>query len=166
MRSIRYPMILVIVAGVAVLQIHGQKSDKDSQYKDMVALIEAGNFEFKVQSVNPSGGRTIRPTTLYTMVAKDGMFRADLPYFGRAYQPSYGGNGGIAFNGTPETIKTTLNERKRNITLEFKIGGDGETYNVTLTAGHSGYGDLFISMTRRQSISYYGTISPLKGTNE
>jgi len=164
MLFIRNLLILAILAGLSVHQAHGQKKDKDAQYQDVISLIEGGSFEFKVQTVNPSGGKTIRPTTIYTMVADEGTFRAHLPYFGRAYQPSYGGTGGIEFNGSPEEMKISKNERKRNITLEFKMKGDQDTYDITFTTGHSGYGNLFISMTRRQSISYYGTVGPLVTT--
>jgi hypothetical protein len=142
------------------------KPDKDRQYREIVSLIEEGNYEFRVQSVQPAAGRTIRPTTIYTMTKRDGSYQADLPYFGRAYQPSYGGDGGIRFDGEPENQKFTRNEKKRKITVEFKIQGDNDHYEVTLEAGSGGYGTLYISSSRRQSISYYGTIEPLPGRTE
>jgi hypothetical protein len=45
---------------------------KDAQFEQMVALIEGGEFAYKVQSANPSGGRTIQITSSYTLEVKDG----------------------------------------------------------------------------------------------
>jgi hypothetical protein len=137
-------------------------SSKDQDFEQVVALIESGNYEFSIQSVNPAGRQTIRPTTIYTMVSKDGKLRAQLPYFGRAFQPSYGGDGGIDFDGEPEEFTITVNEKKRVLTMTCIMRGENERFNLTMTAGSTSYGTLSITTSRRQAISYYGLFSPLK----
>ena len=70
---------------------------KEEQYEQMVALIDGGEFAYTVQSANPTGGKTVQITSSYTMEVKDGIYKAYLPYFGRAHNAAYGGNGGVEF---------------------------------------------------------------------
>ncbi|MCP4310912.1 MAG: DUF4251 domain-containing protein [Bacteroidetes bacterium] len=96
------------------------------------------------------------------MEAKDSIFTAHLPYFGRAYQASYGGDGGIEFEGKSENFNITLNEKKRTIKIQFQIRGNTDRYDLFLTVGSSGFGTLNINSQNRQPISYTGTVLPLK----
>jgi len=162
MKRIIFPVIILAILASGFAPLHAQKKEKkEEEFKKLTALIESGQYEFSVQSVNPTGGRTIHPSTVYTMTANQGEFKAYLPYFGRAYQASYGGNGGIEFDGEPENLEITRNERKRSITVSFTIRGENDRYTVSLQAGSKGYGTLNISCQKRQPISYYGSISPL-----
>ncbi|MEN8157232.1 MAG: DUF4251 domain-containing protein [Bacteroidota bacterium] len=154
-------MMTLLAFGMTSLQAQ-KSSKKDEEYRKVIALIEDGSYEFVVQSVNPTGGRTIHPGSNYTMTAVEGRFNTLLPYFGRAYQASYGGNGGIEFDGEPENLEITRNEKRRTITVKFEIRGDNERYSVILSAGYKGYASLNIISTRRQAISYNGTIGPLE----
>ena len=129
----------------------------------MAALLESGNYVYTIQSISPTGGRTIQSTTPYTMKAVDGTYEASLPYFGRAYQANYGGNGGIEFSGTPENLEITRNSKKKNVLVTFSIAGSTDKYTVTLQVGSGGYGTLIINSQNRQSISYYGTVTPPQG---
>ncbi|MFH0756204.1 MAG: DUF4251 domain-containing protein [Bacteroidota bacterium] len=152
-------VLVLLTSGSANLQ--AQKSEKkDEAFRQMTALIESGNYAFRIRSVNPTGGRTINPSSLYTMTAKEGAFKAHLPYFGRAYQASYAVDGGVVFDGEPENLEITTNERKRNVTVRFQINGDNDRYSAILSVSYSGYGNLTITSPRRQAISYYGPVSP------
>ena len=163
MKRFIFPVIILAILASGIAPVHAQKKEKkEEEFKKLTALIESGQYEFSVQSVNPSGGKTIHPSTVYTMTADQGAFKAYLPYFGRAYQASYGGNGGIEFDGEPEEVEITRNEKKRNITVSFKISGENDRYTVSLQAGSTGYGTLNITCQKRQPISYYGSISALK----
>ncbi len=96
------------------------------------------------------------------MTATDGVYKADLPYFGRAYQASFGGDGGIEFDGEPGELDITRNEKKRTITVSFQIDGNNDHYKVSLTTGYSGYGNLHINCRNKQAISYYGQVSAIE----
>lgn len=140
-----------------------QKSNKkDEQFKEMTALIEGGRYVFDVRSVQPTGARTIQTSSSYMLEARDSIFRAYLPYFGRAYQASYGGDGGIKFETEAEDLEISLNEKKRMINIKFVIRTDNDTYDIFLAVGSSGYGNLSINSNKRQPISYSGSVSPLK----
>lgn len=129
------------------------------EFAETSALIESGNYVYQVQSVNPTGGRTIQTSTMYTMKATDGTFEADLPFFGRAYQADYGGDGGIRFNGEPDNLEIQKDARKYTISVSFSIKQPNDQFQVNLSVGSGGYGTLNIRSQKRQPISYYGFIS-------
>ena len=138
-----------------------KKAKQAEAYAKTSTLIEGGNYIFTVQSINPSGGKTIRSTSLYTMKASNGSFEAYLPYFGRAYQANYGGNGGIEFKGEPEDLAVVQNADKFSTTVTYKISESNEQFNITFVVGSGGYGTLTVISQNRQSISYYGLVSEL-----
>ncbi len=133
-----------------------KKEKKAAEFEITSALIEGGNFIYRVQSVTPSGGKTRSVTTPYSMKAANGVYEAYLPYFGRAYQADMGGNGGIEFKGEPSDLQITKKEEKFTLTVTFNIAQSNERYDVTLQLGSNGYGTLIITSQRRQTISYYG----------
>jgi len=138
-----------------------RKENKAADFEKIATLIESGNFQFTVRNASPAGGRTIQITSEYTLEAREGEFEAHLPYFGRAYSASYGGDGGIEFKGKPQDFQLTRNERKGTILVSLKIDGANDQYQLRLEVGASGYGNLQVSSTKRQNISYYGQISEL-----
>jgi len=144
----------------------GQKISKQEMkaagFEKFAALIESGDYQFRVMSASPSGGRTIQISSEYTMEAREGVYEAHLPYFGRAYQASYGGDGGIEFKGDPEDLQLTKNEKKHTVSLSFVIKTDIDLYTISLEIGSSGYGTMVVAGQKRQAISYYGQASELK----
>ncbi len=132
---------------------------KDAQYEQIAILIEGGEFAFTVQSANPTGGKTVQITSSYTLEAKEGIYKAYLPYFGRAHNASYGGDGGVEFEGEPTDLKINKNADKRTITISFSIKNKNENYGCTLVTSGGGNGTLTISSSNRSTISYYGKVS-------
>ena len=141
------------------------KSSKEekraAEYDNTVALVDSGNYEYTLKSASPMGGRTIQITSTYTLDVKDGVYKAYLPYYGRAFNASYGGDGGVDFEGEPEDLSIVKNADKRTITVSFSIKNDNELYDCTLVIGSSGNGTLTIASSNRQTISYYGVVSKL-----
>jgi hypothetical protein len=144
----------------------GQKTSKQEKkaegFEKFAALIESGSYQFTVRSATPTGGKTIQISSEYTMDAKEGVYEAYLPYFGRAYQASYGGDGGIEFKGDPEDLQLTRNEKKYTVSLSFVINSDQDQYKISLEIGSSGFGTLVIASQKRQNISYYGVATEIK----
>ena len=150
-KSYSIALILALLI-MAVLPAHTQKNTKkQEEFEQMQSLIEGGSYRFEVRSVSPTGGRTIHPSSVYTMTADQGTFSAHLPYFGRAYQSTYGStDGGITFDGEPEEVDISLNERKRTLTVAFRIQGKGDRYDIRLVAGSTGFGTLSINCQNKQ----------------
>ena len=144
----------------------GQKISKQDKkaagFEKFAKLIESGSYQFVVRSATPTGGKTIQITSEYTLEAREGTYEAHLPYFGRAYSASYGGDGGIEFKGEPENLKLTRNEKLYTISVSFLIRGDNDQYTISLEISSSGYGSLGINSQKRANISYYGQASELK----
>lgn len=160
--------LFILLAGCGVTS-SGTGGDKKTaknekragEYEKTAALIEGGNYIYKVQSVSPAGGKTISTTTPYSMKASEGIYEAYLPYFGRAYQSNMGGSGGIEFKGEPEELKITKKPEKFTLTVTFKISAANERYDVAFLVGSNGYGTLTIGSRNRQTISYYGQAAAL-----
>ena len=159
--------VLMVSITVAMIlwgcSVTSPTSDQSAAGLDkMESLVESGNYEYTIRSASPSGGRTIQITSSYSMKAVDGKYQAYLPYFGRAYSAGYGDNGGIEFNGDPVNLEITMNDRKKTVSVAFTIKSEEDQYKVSLVINASGYGTLFISSEKRQSISYYGIAGELK----
>jgi len=163
MKNIARPLLIIVILISGFSSATAQKKEKKKeQFQEMKALIESSHYEFRVTSIQPSGAKTIHPTSEYTLVAKDTIFTARLPYFGRAYQASYGGDGGIKFEEKPQDLKITLNEKKLMINIQFKIKTQKENYDLSMSVGSSGFTTLNINSQKRQTISYRGNVYPLK----
>jgi hypothetical protein len=139
-----------------------RQQKKLADFDKIAALIEGGNYRFLVRSASPSGGRTIQISSEYTMEVRDGSYEAYLPYFGRAHQASYGGDGGVEFKGEPENLQLVRNDKKNTISTAFTITGKNDQYTINLELGASGFGTLLVSGQKRQSISYYGLAGELE----
>jgi len=140
-----------------------RQEKNEAEFEKFASLIESGSYQYTVRTATPTGGKTMQITSVYTLEAKDGVYEAHLPFFGRAYSASYGGgNGGIDFKGEPENLTLSRNEKRSAILVSFDIMGDNDQYNISLEIGSSGYGSLRINSRKRASISYYGQVTELK----
>ena len=86
-----------------------------------------------------------------------------MPYFGRAYSGGYStGGAGIEFNGQMESYDVNKNDKKRRVTIKFKVKGKDDSYACTLTVSGLNSASLSVSSNKRQTISYNGEISELE----
>lgn len=160
-KKLRIALSVFAILLFGMADLSAQKKEKKAQeFKEMTALMESGNYVFTVNSVNPTGGGTRSVSSNYTLEARDSVYYAYLPYFGRAYTASYGGDGGIEFEQAPENLELSLNEKKRTVKVQFSIKGEKDKYDLFLSVGSSGYGTLSINSQNRQPISYSGFVSP------
>lgn len=139
-----------------------RSDNKAADFERTASLIESGDYQFSVRSASPTGGRTIQITSTYVMKASGGAYEAHLPYFGRAYSGGYGQGGSVEFDGEPENLQIERNEKKYKLSLSFSIRSNTEKYDVKLSVGASGYGNLIISSSNRNTISYYGVAGALE----
>lgn len=151
--------LILFITGCSALSSSTNNEEKAAQFEQTAALIESGNYEYTIRSASPSGGRTIQITSSYTLEVEDGIYKAYLPYYGRAYNASYGGNGGVEFEGEPDNLSVTKDDKKQTITVKFNIKNRDENYDCMLLVTSSGYGTLNVTSSKRQNISYYGTVA-------
>jgi len=152
----------IILTACSASSSTAKKEKNTAEYAKTAALIESGNYQFAVRSATPSGGKTVQLTSSYTLEARDGTYDAYLPYYGRAYSASYGGDGAVEFSGNPEDLKITRYDDKNKISVAFTMKSDKDQNKVTLNIGATGFGNLVVTSQKRQTISYYGLTSALK----
>nr|WP_199000964.1 DUF4251 domain-containing protein [Flavobacterium sp. ASV13] len=134
------------------------KAERELQkQKEIEALIDAKKFDFEAQKVTPQGGRfIILDYNTYFLKFNPEKTTCDLPFFGRAFNVPYGGDGGIKFEGIPQDIK--VEKKKNSYTLKTSVRGKDDVYNLMFSIFFDGGATLSIISNNRASISYDGEI--------
>lgn len=138
------------------------KAEKEQQQqKEIETLINSKSFVFEAQKVNPQGGRVIiLDYNTYFLKFNTEKTTSDLPFFGRAFNVAYGGDGGIKFEGVPENIK--IEKKKKSYLLKATVKGKDDVYNLTFSIFLNGGATLFVNSNNKASISYDGEIKAPK----
>jgi len=158
-------IVLILISIYSIGSAQNAKSQKkQDNYNQVLAVIESGNFEFVARKANPQGGRQIDLTTNPNYLRVNGKNgEAHMPYFGRSFSGGYGSNdGGINFNGEFAEYNVEKNDAKFRLLIKFKIKGDNDTYNGTLTLTGLENASLSVSSNNKQVISYFGDIKQLE----
>jgi len=141
--------------------------EKEEQYQSLLNLINTQQYAFRGSKANPQKGTPIDLTTRDNFLRiKDNNASAYLPYFGRAYSGGYStSDGGVKFDGQMEDYEVNKNDKKRRVTIKFKVKGSNDNFTCTLTISSLNSASLSIISIKRQSISYTGSISELPEEN-
>jgi hypothetical protein len=162
MKYIVLVSFLIVTFGRIAVAQDTKKEKRAAQYDEMLELIESEKYEFIGRTANPQRGPQIDLTTRTNFLSiQSGDATADMPYFGRAYNAGYSGDGGIKFNGPMESYNLKKNDTKYKVTIKFKVKGIDDTYNCTLLASSFENATLTISSNNRAVISYFGIIQKL-----
>ena len=140
-----------------------KEKKKQEQYETILKLVQSEKYEFIGRKANPQKGRQIDLTTRsnYLRIIGENV-AADMPYFGRAYSGGYSSSdGGINFDGPMENYTVDKNDKKRRLTINFKVSGSDDNYNCTLTISGMESASLSISSNKRQVIGYTGFVREL-----
>ena len=134
--------------------IHAQELDK----VQVQNAVQAKEFVFKAQTVMPMNGATRQLTTEYDVRFLGDSVVSYLPYFGRAYNASYGGqDGGINFTSTMFDYKFKA-RKKGGWDVILKPKDAKEIQEMNFTIAENGSASLRVTSTNRQPISFYGHI--------
>ncbi|MBI9061012.1 MAG: DUF4251 domain-containing protein [Marinilabiliaceae bacterium] len=158
-------VIVVIISLSFTLSAQEKKSKKElkqEKFDQTMELINKGNFKFEARRAYPQGGRSIDLTTNYGFITvKQEAAEGDLPFFGRAYTASYGGDGGIKFDGEMLDKNIEVNQKKQKVILTFEVR-DKDTYKVTMDIGYNGNASVGITSNNRSHINYQGEIKKIE----
>jgi len=158
-------VIVVIISMSFTLSAQEKKSKKElkqEKFDQTIELINKGDFIFEARRAYPQGGRSIDLTTNYGFITmKQEAAEGDLPYFGRAYTASYGGDGGIKFDGEMLDKNIEVNQKKQKVILTFEVR-DKDNYKVTMDIGYNGNTSVGITSNNRSHISYQGDIKKIE----
>jgi len=139
---------------------------REEQYQDLLKLINSQQYAFRGNKANPQKGPQVDLTTRdnFLRIDKERAI-ADIPYFGRVFSAGYSSGGGVVFDGPMETYDVSKNDKKRRLSIKFKVKGKDDTYNCTLTVSGKDNASLSVTSNKRQSISYTGRIFELEEEN-
>ncbi len=164
MKNIKLTALLLFLCAAIVNAQSSKKEEKEKlkekQYQEILELVKSGNFEFVARKANPQRGRQIDLTTNPNFTRINGKSAsADMPYFGRAFSAGYGSSdGGIKFDGQMESYDVQNNDKKRRVTIKFKVKGTDDTYSCTLIFSAKENATLSVTSNKRQVINYNGFV--------
>jgi hypothetical protein len=151
---------------LSISVVNAQTTRKEKQAKrqaEVKSNVDAQNYVFKANYVNPMRGVGRALTSDYDLVVSKDTIIAFLPYFGRAYvAPTNPTEGGIKFTSTKFSY-----EAKPGKNGSYKIVIKPMDKNMTnwrdvqslrLDISADGYASLNVSSTNRDNISFNGTI--------
>jgi hypothetical protein len=160
-----FSIIISLMSGFTFsAESRDKKETRQEQYKNIIELIESGDFIFEARRAYPQSGRPVDLTTNYGFLEiSESTGKARLPFFGRAYNIPYGGRGGINFSGEIENIELSKNPDRMRVNYSFEVR-DRDYYQVNMNIGYNGDATVFIISTNRGRISYHGKISESSGS--
>ncbi|WP_029272935.1 DUF4251 domain-containing protein [Flavobacterium sp. KJJ] len=159
-------LVLVLLLSFPVLAQEKTKKELKAErelqkQKEIEALIDSKNFVFEAQKATPQGGRFLNlDYNTYFLKFNEVKTTCDLPFFGRAYNVAYGGDGGIKFEGVPENIK--IEKNKKNYIVRATVKGKNDVYNLLFSIFFNGNATLSVNSNNRAAISYDGEIEAPK----
>lgn len=159
-------ILSIILLGILLITVSGfqpgeRKLRKIQKEKEMLELLESGEFRFVARSARSSLGNFNNLSANYDLVFDSLHIKAFLPYYGRAYSVPYNGEGGVKFDLKADEIEKRWHKKKKRYIVATEVSDSRDSYSIYMTASLSGYADLVINFRDRQVISYYGTIERL-----
>lgn len=158
-------MQLVLLILIGTIPAVAQKSDRKAERerkrvekeKEIAALMDSKNFVFRATRAIPTGYKSVDLTTNPNFVKFSGdLIVSEMPFFGRAYSVSYGGDSGMKFHGKPEVY--TLEQKKRSFEIEAKVKDKNDNFTINLSVSSEGSSTMSISSNNRSTISYNGEV--------
>lgn len=120
-------------------------------------ILSSKNFIFKAQSAWPLQGTVVQLTAGYDMKIIQDSINTYLPYFGRAFNAGYGGEGGINFISKKFDYKVR-EKQKGGWEITIKPADAKDITEMNYSVSTNGYATLQVISNNRQAISYYGII--------
>ena len=112
----------------------GAVAAQETNSATLKSILSGKQFVFKAQSAWPLQGTVVQLTSGYDMKVLQDSINTYLPYFGRAFNASYGTEGGINFTSK----KFRINEKKRGFCFQNPPGMP----SLAHVQAHKGIGPL------------------------
>ena len=119
--------------------------------------VSSKQFVFKARTVLPMRGSSRTLTSDYEVSLLGDSIISHLPYFGRVYNTTYGGSGGVEFTSTKFDYKSKLRKKGGwDVTIETKDVKDKQ--ELIFYISETGYATLQVNDNNREPISFNGYI--------
>ena len=114
------------------------------------------------QTENANGRYSLSANEDYMIVSKDSV-KANLSYFGELRTVAYADarDNNIVFEGNPTNFVVKENDRKKTVSINFKVKGESEQFTVKMTLFSKEYCNVSIYGSNRTAIRYEGEISAI-----
>ncbi|MBT8287895.1 MAG: DUF4251 domain-containing protein [Flavobacteriaceae bacterium] len=162
-----FVILLAMVISVSEAQTKKDKKEqklekKEQQYALAREVVANGNFTFNSQWMNTRAGkRMLMDAGRGYLTIQGDKTKAYLPYIGIVRVATMYAGGGIEFDGEMRDYQVRENDKRRTVTVEFKISSPEETYDVFVQFFKGLSAKVTVNSNKRESISYDGVISPL-----
>lgn len=125
------------------------------------ALLEDKAYVFEANTVNPIRWRTVHLTSEYDVKIQNDSLFSYLPYYGRAYTASYGGDSPMIFEA-PINEYSVENGKKGAYSIKIEVSNKLDHLEYNFNISDNGSATLIVLSNDRQSISYYGNIEKIE----
>jgi hypothetical protein len=122
------------------------------------SAVETRSYTFSARIASPLGGGMVQLMPGYTLKVRGDTLVCDLPYFGRVYNPTYGGDAGLKFTSTKFDYKTTP-RKKGGWNIRIDTNDLNSNRRLYLSVFENGSASLNVNSNDRQTISYQGSVA-------
>ena len=154
----------LLLAFITVLSFNSFGKTKEA-YVDYIKLAENMEFRFEASSLNSSKGfNKSLVGDNYSIVLDGDSAKGHLAYIGKVYSPSFGASGGVVFDNEIFDIKFKYKTKRgvEHLYLTFKVMGESETFNISMTLTEGGAAWVGVRSNNRQLCNYDGKIYPIE----
>lgn len=154
-------MIVLVFAAACNSSVHTSATPAPANL--VSKAIDSSNWVFRANEVIPQYGPTRHADGIYSVTYTNNKLIVYLPYFGRAYggANTFSNNGPLDFTSSDfVTEKEQPKAGRWNITIKPKDNREVQSMNFTLYS--NGNANLNVTMSSRSSISFSGSVEPLK----
>ena len=125
---------------------------------DVKNKVQSKDFTLNVNYANPMSGHNVYLTSGYDLRIKNDSAFAYLPYYGRAYSASYGGDGGIQFAEPMSGYIVEENKKSDRWNIHFSVKSKVDSYVVYIHLFNNGTATVSVNSTNRQTITFNGEL--------
>src|SRR3954470_7498497 len=158
----KYLLVIIVFLMFTFIQCSSSNKANSSSSNDilndstMKELVNSKYYTFVAQYAQPLGGRQRALTTEYTLTVHNDSLISYLPYYGQAYvAPINPADAGLEFTSTNFDYAATPSG-KGNYTITIKPKNESKANQIILTVTSTGYGNLQVQSSNRQTISFRG----------
>ena len=160
-RIVLFVFLLILVSkpefGQRISKMEHRLKDKIEKIQLTDSLMTTKTFVFIANRALPQGYPSVDLTKNNNYLKFDPeLTESYMPYYGRAYQVDYGGDGGIKFEGKPKGFK--ISKTAKGYEVAATITTEHDLYQLSLSISWEGNAILSINCNQRSSISYLGEI--------
>jgi hypothetical protein len=130
-----------------------------AQSKSIKEAVESKNYVFTAQTAMPMSGRTRNLTSEYDLHVSPDAVVSYLPYFGQAYQSTYGSTSSPLDFTSKDFEYAITPGKKEGWSVTIKPRDFREVQMMTLSISSDGYARLQVTFTSRQAISFNGIVA-------